>query len=318
MGVFDGRKRRGPAAESGTPLDGLLADMLDLRLTLAADLNAAAGAAEDGAEDVAAQILDADRQELAIFARNADRRLRRLQLGPQPVAAQPLAVETPAPASPRWRRRLAIALPVVPMVGALAVSAAAATGVLPLPSSGTDGVASLSAPALSVADDTSASSSFEDFANVVGSDPSASQVIAAAGRLHDQLAKLLASSPTDPGSAAQLVRLLRMEQSLLLTEQPPGADVVLHATRKLAQKLVDVVSAMTEPTAVPNVIPTYEYDRSDRDGKNTSTATPSPSPSKTTSSPKPTRTATSPAPEPSSSSTYEPPPLPGVPQADDN
>jgi hypothetical protein len=308
--AFDGRRRREPAAESGTPLDGLLAEMRDLRLTLAADLTAAAGAAEEGADDVAAQIVDADRRELALFARDADRRLRRLQRGPQPTAA--------GPAAPRWRRRLVVALPVVPMVGALAVSAAAATGVLALPGSGTDQTSTLSAPALSVSAGDSASSTFREFADVIGGDPSASQVIAAAGRLHDQLAKLLASSSTDPGSAAQLVQLLRMEQSLLLTEQPPGADVVLHATRKLAAKLVSVVNAMTEPTTAPNVIPTFDYNGdSGNDDKNTATK-PSPSPTKSSTSPKPTRTtSTSPTPAPSTS-TYDPPPLPSFPQSDDD
>jgi hypothetical protein len=289
--------------------------MRELRLTLAADLTAAAGAAEDGAEDVAAQIVDADRRELALFARDADRRLRRLQRGPQPAAADEAADATAA--RRRRRRRLAIALPVVPMVGALAVSAAAATGVLPMPGAGNDHTSSLSAPALSVSDDTSASSTFREFADVVGSDPSAAQVIAAADRLHHQLSKLLASSSTDPGSAAQLVQLLRMEQSLLLTEQPPGADVVLHATRKLAKKLVDVVNAMTEPTSVPNVLPSLDTARGDGDETTTKTS-PSPSPSKTTTSPKPKTSTTSPAPEPSSSSTYEPPPLPAFPQAGDN
>jgi hypothetical protein len=135
--------------------------------------------------------------------------------------------------------------------------------------------------------------------------------------LHHQLVKLLASSTTDPDSAAQLVQLLRMEQSLLLTEQPPGADVVLHATRKLAKKLVDVVNAMTQPTSAPNVIPTFAPDSNDGDGKTTKTS-PSPSPTKSTSSPKPTSSTTSPAPEPSSSSSYEPPPLPGFPHSDDS
>jgi hypothetical protein len=310
VSAFDGRKRPEPAAESGTPLDGLLSEMRELRLTLAADLNAAAGAAEEGAEDIAAQIVDADRRELALFARDADRRLRRLARSTQPQAA-PVA----APASPRWRRRLAIALPVVPMVGALAVSAAAATGVLQLPSSGSDRGGALSSSSLSANFDDPASSTFRNFADVVGGDPSAAQVIAAADRLHSQLAKLLASSSTDPDSAAQLVQLLRMEQSLLLTEQPPGADVVLHATRKLAKQLVDVVNAMTEPTS-PHVIPTFTYDSDNDNDGSTKKTSPSPSPTKTSSSPKPTRsTTTSPAPSPSSTYT---PPLPAWPQVDED
>ena len=53
------------------PLESILDEMRDLRLTLAADLNAAAGAAEAGADDIAAEIMAADRIEVARFARAA-------------------------------------------------------------------------------------------------------------------------------------------------------------------------------------------------------------------------------------------------------
>lgn len=287
MSARFGRPRPPADDASGTPLDGLLEEMRDLRLTLAADLTAAAGAADAGADDVAAEIVEADRKELARFFRVADQRLLRLQK---------LAGEAPAEttSNPRWRRRVVVALPVVPVVGALAVSAAAATGVLTIPHGATHKAPPVAAAAPVAT--TPVNSSFLAFADVVGSDPSASQVIAAAHRLHKQLAQLIATSPNDPGSAAQIAELLRMEQSLLLREQPPGASVVLDATRKLAKRL-DNVTPQVAPTTVPTDIPTLAP--SEKPHRSSSSPTPSKSSSPT---PKPTRSSSpQPTSDPSSS-----------------
>jgi hypothetical protein len=268
--------------------------MRDQRLTLAADQPAAAAAAEAGADEVAGQIMDADRAELARFARVADQRLGGLQR--LAVAGQD---------APRWRRRLTVALPVVPVVGALAFSAAAATGVLPLPDRAHDRAPSVAA--LRVDDGTPVSSMFQEFADIVGADPSASQLIAAADKLHRQLAALLASPDTDASSAARLAELLRLEQTLLLREQPPGAAVVLHETRRLAAKLDDVVAGLTKPTSVPDVLPTLDSDDGSR--KKSGDSSPSPSPSKSTKS---ATSSPTPGPSTSPSSDYEPPPLPTI------
>lgn len=299
MGASGGRRRR-PPATSDHAIEGLLEEMRDLRLTLAADLTAAAGAAEAGAEDVAAEIVDADRAELARFARVADLRLGRLQR---------LAVARPE--APRWRRRLTVALPVVPVVGALAVSAAAATGVLPLPDRGTP-AARPAITAQQAGDESPVGSTFREFVDLVGADPSAAQVIAAADRLHRQLARMLASPTTDADGAARIAELLRMEQSLLLREQPPGAAVVLHETQKLAAQLVDVVSALTRPADGPDVLPTFgSQDDRTKDADSSSKTSPAPEPSKSTKSDPSSSPAPDPTPSPSSS-TYQPPVLPGI------
>jgi hypothetical protein len=274
-----GRSRR----DGGTPalptqLDGLLEDMRDLRLTLVADLNAAAGAAEAGADTLAEEILEADQRELARFARMADARLLRLQRLADGAEEQPQPRRT-------WRRRIAVMAPVAPVVGAMAIAAAAATGVLPVPGHGNSSQTAPRAAAVAPIGNLPASSSFRQFANVVGSDPSAKQVIAAATRLHRQLARLIASSP-NPRQADRVAELLRMEQSLLLQAQPPGARVVLDATRRLAARLVTVTPRTTSPTTVTG---------------NLLTTAPSPKPHKSTSptaSPKPK--TTSPRPKPSS------------------
>jgi hypothetical protein len=106
-------------------LDGLLDEVRDLRLTLAADLATAAGATEIGAAAVAGDILEGDRRELARFLRLADDQLRQLEHAAVAVPAEPV------PADVRWRRRAIVTLPAIPLVGALAVSAAAVMGVLP-------------------------------------------------------------------------------------------------------------------------------------------------------------------------------------------
>jgi len=276
VGPIRGRSRR-RADATATPLDGLLEQMLDLRLTLAADLNAAAGAAEAGATDVAADIVEADRRELARFARVADMRMARLQR---------LAVAEPS--APRWRRRIVIALPAVPLVGAMAVSAAAVTGVLPLPNHHH----AANAPVQS-ASTSPVTSTFQQFVSIVDSqDASASQVIAAADALHRQLAAMIAGSGSDPSRAAEVAELLRWEQSLLMQAQPPGASVVLDATRRLAAQLVNATPVAT-PTAntLPKTLPSPSP---------TAKTTVSPAPKKTTSSPKPSQSTSKSSPSPGS------------------
>jgi hypothetical protein len=283
-GNFRRSRRASDVAADRTPLESLLEDMRDLRLTLAADLNAAAGAAEHGADRIAADIVEADRQELARFARVADQRLLRLQ-----------RLTTAGPEAPKWRRRVVVALPVVPVVGAMALSAAAATGVLPVPGGADDRqsstVASQSASPGTTVD------SLAELVDVIDNNPSASQVIAAASQLHRQIRQLIATSPNDPTQVSQIADLIRREQSLLMQAQPPGVDVVLDASRKLAARLVPVVTHHIDPTHVPTLAPTVDT-RPDDDKPDTKS---SPEPDKTTASPKPTKSASTPTESPSTS-----------------
>ena len=237
---FGRTRRRDASIPPGDPLVGLLEEMHDLRMTLAADLSVAAGAADAGANEVARDIIEADREELARFARVANISLERLER-PRPKAPEPRSA---------WRRRVAVALPVVPVVGAMALSAAAATGVLPVP-----GATHQSKAPVVRADDRSPVTTYQQLVDVLDSDPSASQVIAAASKLHKQLRDLIATSPNDPNKAAEIAQLLRMEQSLLMRTQPPGVSVVLNATRKLAARLVTVSPDLNHPSPVPTLVP---------------------------------------------------------------
>jgi hypothetical protein len=276
-----GRSRRPAASDVSNPLEGLLEDMRELRLTLAADLHAAAAAAEDGAAQVASDIVEADRDEIAQFRRMAETRL---------LGLQRLAVAEPE--APRWRRRVVVALPAVPLVGAMAMSAAAVTGVMPLP--GHHDTAKprpvQAAPASPV------TSSFQQLERIVDSrESSARDVIAAARVLHRQLAALIADSSDNPSQAAALAELLRAEQSLLMTAQPPGASVVLDATRRLAKQLVNSASKLPVPGPTSTRLPEPLPSSSPKSSK--ASTSPSASPKKST-APKP---SSSPAAAPSES-----------------
>jgi hypothetical protein len=291
VSAFRGRSRRPVATDASHPLDGLLQDMRELRLTLAADLHAAAAAAEEDAADVASDIVEADREELARFRRVAETQLLRLQ-----------AVAVAEPDAPRWRRRVVVALPAVPLVGAMALSAAAVTGVMPLP--GTHDTAR--PPAVKAAPASPVTSSFQQLERVVDSrQSSASDVIAAARVLHRQLAALIADSSNDPGQAAALAELLRAEQSLLMTAQPPGASIVLDATRRLARQLVDSVPKLPKPAPTSTRLPTPLPSATSKGSKPSSSASP-----KKSTAPKP---ASSPSASPSGSSSPDPGHIPAVP-----
>lgn len=284
------RRRRAPLTP-GDPLVTLLEDMHDLRMTLAADLTAAAGAADAGADDVARDIIEADRVELARFARVANIRLERLE-HPLPEGPTPRQAEQ----RPAWRRRVAVALPVVPVVGAMALSAAAATGVLPIP-----GTTHAPKPAVVRADDRSPVSSFKQLVSVLNNDhPSASQVMAAASKLHRQLRKLIANSPNDPGKAAEIAQLLSMEQSLLLQKQPPGVSVILDATRKLAARLVTVAPEAPSPSIAPTFVPTAPH-HSHKPQRHEISPTPSAKPAPTQPAQPTPATSANPDPSPSPS-----------------
>lgn len=260
-------------------LDGLLDEVRGLRLTLAADLATAAGATELGETAVAGDILEGDRRELARFLRLADAQLR--------GERKPTAV----PAEQRWRRRVVVALPAIPLVGAMTLTAAAAAGVLTISGPSHHATVRAAAPHSSL------DSTFLQFQSVVTSDPSAAEVVAAADALHQQLSALLQTASIDPNNADEVAQLLDAERRLLATHQVPGTPQVLAAASKLAAQLRNVAKAVATPsaTASPAVVASPSASPKAK-------STPSASPSKSaSSSPKPTHSA-SPSASPSSSS----------------
>lgn len=264
-------------------LDNLIIDMRELRLSLASDLHAAAGAVDIDAHDVAADIIESDRADLADFLRRNRTRLVRGSVSARPS-------ETVG----RGRRRRAlIVVPAIPLVGALTVSAAAAAGLLPVHTRSNHHAKT----ATSATASQPLTSTFDQFESVVDGDPSASQVVAAATALHQQIAALLATSPANPRRVSEVARLLEMEQALLLHKQPPGTAVVLAASRRLAAQLLLVAprsmpssTASASPAQWPSPTATASSDvHPTTTPKPTATPTTTPTPTPvTTSSPSPT------------------------------
>ena len=287
------------SAAGAEALDKLLGEVRDLRLTFVTDLSMAAGAVEDGATDVAADILDADRAELARFFRAADDRLRELE---QAAHREPVTNVVPMPIRPRSgaRRKIAVALPAIPLVGALTMAAAAAAGVLPVPGTSNAPAHHSTTSAIAVEDN-----ALRQFETVVNSDPSEQQVIAAANKLHQQIAALIKTSKGDPSQANAIVQLLQAEQALLLSKEPPGTQTVLALIQQFAHHTTTLSAASALSTHPADVT---------APSNTTSSTKPSPSPSPTKSAkPSPTPThSSSPSPSSSPSSSSNTGPLPKV------
>ena len=275
--VLKGQRRRPTPSEavSAETIEHLLDDMRELRLTLVADLSAAAAAVEADSERVAADIIESDRQDLMAFLRRSN---SRLDGTPVPAATTPKQAAS-------WRRRVVISLPAVPLVGALAMSAAAAAGLLPLPTHH-------SSPHTRVLSEGQApvSTTFKQFETVLAGDPSASQVVAAASALHQQIAALIANAPGNPAGVNEVAQLLQLEQALLMRKQPPGSKLVLAQSRRLAAQLLTAsanASAQPTPASVPATTSSTPHKSSPKPTSSPSTSTkPSPKPSSTpTSSP---------------------------------
>lgn len=286
-----------PDAVSAELIADLLDDMQDLRLTLVADLSAVAAAVETDSERIAADILECDRQELLAFLR---RDAARLSARADDATVTAAAQNVPKPRS--WRRRVVISLPAVPLVGALAMSAAAAAGLLPLPTH------SGSHHARVVSEGAPVSSTFQNFETVLAGDPSASQVVAAASALHQQIAAMIATAPQDPGGVTEVAHLLQLEQALLLRKQPPGSSLILAQSRELAAQLQDIASRTSTAQPTPATVPTSPSSTPHKTTTAKSTPTSSTSPKSTTKS----SPASSPSPSSSPSSTDAPGHIPTI------
>ncbi|HVT22978.1 MAG TPA: hypothetical protein VHE57_16490 [Mycobacteriales bacterium] len=214
-----GRSRR--AADDPAIVD-LLDTVRDVRTTLAIDLSAAAGALEENQPEIARDILAATSAELT-------------RLGGE--RQHPAADQVAAARRRARRRRALIALPAVPLVGALAMTTAAALGgshdeaahraVAP---------ASPTTPASAPAQHTSATTALRRLEHVVTRHAKAAQVIAVADDLHQQLTRMIATSD-NPAQLHVVRQLLALEQNVLEGSKLPGTQLALAASRAIAQLL---------------------------------------------------------------------------------
>jgi hypothetical protein len=227
----------------------------EARTTLAIDLSAAAGALEDGRPEVARDIVAATSAEMASL----------------PLAAERSAVDDSRPSV--RRRRLLIALPAVPLLGAVAMSAAAAIGASTSSSTPTSphqtviaeihrpvvaahlpGPTSERPPSDSARAHTSATTTLHRLEHVVNHDPRASQVLAVANDLHNQLTAMIATSTLDPGNLHVVRQLLTLEQHVLESSKVPGTQLALAASRAIA-RLLDLTPSPTPTTAAARATP---------------------------------------------------------------
>jgi hypothetical protein len=250
----------------------LLADVHELRLTLTADLSAAASAIDADELAVARDIVSADVLEV--------RRLRG-------ETAQAAVEQRPEPVR---RSRVLLALPAIPLVGALAMTGAAAlNGGGPTHSP----VTSSNRAVMPRTADTpgeirqTATSTLRHLERVVNKHPRGNQVVTVAAHLHDQLTAILAGSPNSVKSLGEVKHLLAIEQQLLQGRHGQGAVIALAASRKLTHLLNIAKLPVALPTTLPPVLPHPTHKPA-----STPTATPS-----TSHSPRPQQ-STSPPPNP--------------------
>jgi hypothetical protein len=213
-----------------------IADLLDavrkLRTTLAIDLSAAAGALEDGRPEIARDILSATSHEVTALGERA------------------FDTRSAAPRNHPRRRRILLALPVVPLIGAIAMTAAAAIGgsgpstshnhhhaIAAVGSHRATVAAKLPTIVTPAADHESATTTLHRLEHVVTHNPRASQVLAVAADLHQQLTAMIATSTDDPARLHVVRQLLTLEQHVLESSKVPGTQLALAASREIARLL---------------------------------------------------------------------------------
>jgi hypothetical protein len=257
-------------------LDALLREVDGLRLTLEADLSLAASAVEAGAPDIAADILESDREGLREFESRALDHLAELSED-EPVL--------------RHRRRVHV--PAAPFVAAAAV-VGFLLGVVPH----TAGQQS-DLPTSTVAATSSLTRLTDAAAN-----GSTGDVVDAAFELHEQLAAVVAQAKTDPDAAKAALALLSAERAVLAQS---GDSAAVRAVLAQSSRLSNLILQALPPavrTSVPRAPTTVVF------AAPTSSPTPSPASSpkaapspKASSSPTPKATSSpTPTAQPSSSS----------------
>ena len=292
---------------SAADLDEFVRDVRQLRLALCSDLTVAAAAVDDDHPDIAADIVAADRAEVADFSRRALGHLG--AAGPFPSLSPSLAAEPvrPVATSGRPRRLLTMA----PLTTA-AAAAAIAIGLIPLPATNHQ-----SAPVTNQ----QLVASFDAFAQAIADREGAAAIIAAANQVSVSLQPLLAAAPHDPAAAAQALEVLQAEQSVLVADQPQGAAELLSQVQALVAALQNSVRAdshaiiLDRTTHLDLLAPTPTPSPNSQSSPSPSTrpkTSPSPSPSGKPSPSPSTKPSTKPSTTPSGSSSPSPSPS-GIP-----
>lgn len=198
-------------------ISALLSEISALRTTLSTDLSLAAAALDSGAHDLADEVVTGDLAALRDFEVSALGHLRSLDTPP---------VSAGAPA--RARRRVGRMLPAAPVLVAAALIGFAA-GLVPMDPG----------PAPAPAMTSAAAAASWELNRLAAADAPAEELRAAAERLNDRLADLVAVAAADPGAAQQALLLLRDTTTVLREADDAGALAdVLAETQALVARLV--------------------------------------------------------------------------------
>jgi hypothetical protein len=255
----------------------LLDDVHRLRLTLTADLSAAASAVEAEELQVARDIVTGDALEVR-------------RLGSE-VRSRTAPADAASAARPR---RALLVLPAIPLVGALAMTGAAAFG------GGHDASKTIQHAATSPTSRATpgeirqtAASTLQQLERVVHRDSHGAQVVTVANHLHDQISAIIARSPHDARSLGEVTHLLQIEQRLLASRSGAAAAEALAASRRLTHLLHITTLPSVLPTTLPTDLPTPRHTPTAKPTHSkTATPKPSSSPSNPLPTSKPTRTST--------------------------
>lgn len=243
--VSKGRRADEPASARAAT-DPVIIDLIgrvrDVRTTLAIDLSAAAGALDEDQPEIAGEILAATAADLAVLGHSS----------------HAPGSDHPAIARRSRRTRVLLALPAVPLVGALAMTTAVALS--DGSTHATHHVASTSAPSGPIL----ASTTLQRLEHVVSQHPKAAQVLAVADDLHQQLTRMIVTSTNDPAQLHVVQQLLALEQHVLESSKVPGTQLALAASREVAKLLAHLprhtqpkhsFSSHTTPTSAPTTQP---------------------------------------------------------------
>jgi hypothetical protein len=290
-------------------LSALLGDIDALRLTLQTDLSLAAAALEEGAQDLAAELVDGDLHELRAFAARAGARLDALDAAADETPLDEPALDELPVAVPLRKRRILSAAPLMAAAAALVGFVAFSPG------------RATSSPDTSM---TSAAMAGYELSRLASEGAPDEALRDAAEELNDELAALIAQAADDPAAAQQALMLLQTTTAVLEGQGDSGVLAgVMAETRALRERLRDALPTVTKrptrpvrtlvrevPPVVPRVQDEPQQERTSSSAPKSSAkpaASPKPSPA-ATAAPAPTQP---PASDPSPQPTQPSGPLPG-------
>jgi hypothetical protein len=222
-----------PSDEDLRTLDSLLGQIGELRLSLAADMGLLASAVELEAYDIATEVVDGERDDLAAFA------------GRTTATLAAAAATGPAARRP-WTRSLRAAVPLTPALAAAAALIGVLAGVVPTP---------VVPPSDRTPATSAAASSYAELHRLQAHGASARALRQAAHGLHAEVARVMALAGEDPAAAEVALRLLAREVTGLDDdEQRADLRSVLAESQRLIAALQSAVTGVRAGLPAPEAV----------------------------------------------------------------